>query len=244
MSLPPSSAPTATGWSDSCRAGFAPAVGRRLRTAHEKSGLAAQTLVHRVLLPDPRYLRVRHRSTLPPGSRRVALHLSREETSIHSNGSMGFGVSFLRHLSQLSKSSSLCNSYHSNTCRKARLGNRPSTTPVAMCTTISYSPYFAPPLRPETAPRVQPPGLRRSGPPPSSPLRPCRGNGDSPPESRASSCKYFHRRAGRHLATPVRLVSPSCLIKPELLDVLIQVFVQRIDQRSCQFSLLFRTQLI
>ena len=25
MSLPPSSAPTATGWSDSCRAGFAPA---------------------------------------------------------------------------------------------------------------------------------------------------------------------------------------------------------------------------
>ena len=26
MSLPPSSAPTATGWSDSCRAGFAPAL--------------------------------------------------------------------------------------------------------------------------------------------------------------------------------------------------------------------------
>jgi len=25
MSLPPPSAPTATGWSDSCRAGFAPA---------------------------------------------------------------------------------------------------------------------------------------------------------------------------------------------------------------------------
>ena len=36
MSLPPSPAPTATGWSDSCRAGFAPAEGRRLRTAHSK----------------------------------------------------------------------------------------------------------------------------------------------------------------------------------------------------------------
>ena len=34
MSLPPSSAPTATGWSDSCRAGFAPAEEWRLRTAH------------------------------------------------------------------------------------------------------------------------------------------------------------------------------------------------------------------
>ena len=34
MSLPPSSAPTATGWSDSCRAGFAPAVEWRLLTAH------------------------------------------------------------------------------------------------------------------------------------------------------------------------------------------------------------------
>ena len=35
MSLPPSSAPTATGWSDSCRAGFAPAEEWRLRTAHQ-----------------------------------------------------------------------------------------------------------------------------------------------------------------------------------------------------------------
>ena len=34
MSLPPSSAPTATGWSDSCRAGFAPAGEWRLLTAH------------------------------------------------------------------------------------------------------------------------------------------------------------------------------------------------------------------
>ena len=32
--LPPSSAPTATGWSDSCRAGFAPAEEWRLVTAH------------------------------------------------------------------------------------------------------------------------------------------------------------------------------------------------------------------
>ena len=37
MSLPPSSAPTATGWNDSCRAGFAPAEEWRLRTAHHKS---------------------------------------------------------------------------------------------------------------------------------------------------------------------------------------------------------------
>ena len=33
-SLPPSTAPIATGWSDSCRAGFAPARRRRLSTAH------------------------------------------------------------------------------------------------------------------------------------------------------------------------------------------------------------------
>ena len=37
MSLPPSSAPTATGWSDSCRAGFAPAEEWRLVTAHTES---------------------------------------------------------------------------------------------------------------------------------------------------------------------------------------------------------------
>ena len=34
MSLPPPSAPTVTGWSDSCRAGFAPAEEQRLFTAH------------------------------------------------------------------------------------------------------------------------------------------------------------------------------------------------------------------
>ena len=39
MSLPPSSAPTATGWSDSCRAGFAPAEEWRLRTAHQLIGI-------------------------------------------------------------------------------------------------------------------------------------------------------------------------------------------------------------
>ena len=33
-SLPPSTAPIATGWSDSCRAGFAPAEGQHLSTAH------------------------------------------------------------------------------------------------------------------------------------------------------------------------------------------------------------------
>ena len=37
MSLPPPSAPTVTGWSDSCRAGFAPAEEQRLFTAHVES---------------------------------------------------------------------------------------------------------------------------------------------------------------------------------------------------------------
>ena len=37
MSLPPSPAPTATGWSDSCRAGFAPAVGQRRQGAQENA---------------------------------------------------------------------------------------------------------------------------------------------------------------------------------------------------------------
>ena len=37
MSLPPSSAPTVTGWSDSCRAGFAPAEKWRLVTAHNSN---------------------------------------------------------------------------------------------------------------------------------------------------------------------------------------------------------------
>ena len=40
MSLPPSSAPTATGWSDSCRAGFAPAEEWRLVTAHRNRRLS------------------------------------------------------------------------------------------------------------------------------------------------------------------------------------------------------------
>ena len=34
-SLPPSTAPIATGWSDTCRAGFAPAGRQHLSTAHE-----------------------------------------------------------------------------------------------------------------------------------------------------------------------------------------------------------------
>ena len=39
MSLPPSSAPTATGWSDSCRAGFAPAGEWRLSRRTEYNEL-------------------------------------------------------------------------------------------------------------------------------------------------------------------------------------------------------------
>ena len=40
-SLPPPAAPIATGWSDSCRAGFAPAEGQRLSTAHRISRASA-----------------------------------------------------------------------------------------------------------------------------------------------------------------------------------------------------------
>ena len=40
VSLPPRTAPITSGWSDSCRAGFAPAEKQRLSTAHEKVGLA------------------------------------------------------------------------------------------------------------------------------------------------------------------------------------------------------------
>ena len=36
-SLPPCTAPTASGWSDSCRAGFTPAETQRLSTAHLKN---------------------------------------------------------------------------------------------------------------------------------------------------------------------------------------------------------------
>ena len=46
MSLPPSSAPTATDWNDSCRAGFAPAEEWRLRTAHHNP------VVHPIRSPE------------------------------------------------------------------------------------------------------------------------------------------------------------------------------------------------
>ena len=49
-SLPPCTAPTASGWSDSCRAGFAPAETQRLSTAHVKLGLAAVDMLgHRLV---------------------------------------------------------------------------------------------------------------------------------------------------------------------------------------------------
>ena len=52
MSLPPSSAPTATGWSDSCRAGFAPAeewrLSRRTATGCYGCGIRDGTLPSRV----------------------------------------------------------------------------------------------------------------------------------------------------------------------------------------------------
>ena len=46
MSLPPSSALTATGWSDSCRAGFAPAEEWRLRTAHQLKSILNRLQKH------------------------------------------------------------------------------------------------------------------------------------------------------------------------------------------------------
>ena len=54
MSLPPSPAPIATGWSDSCRAGFAPTEGRCLSTAHccSARGLRAERRDKLLKLPD------------------------------------------------------------------------------------------------------------------------------------------------------------------------------------------------
>ena len=52
-SLPPRTAPTASGWSDSCRAGFAPAGTQRLSTAHaEVPGLPGLRPVPRSRVPD------------------------------------------------------------------------------------------------------------------------------------------------------------------------------------------------
>ena len=45
MSLPPSSAPTATGWGDRCRAGFAPAEEQRLVTAHTEDAVIGRRTV-------------------------------------------------------------------------------------------------------------------------------------------------------------------------------------------------------
>ena len=53
MSLPPSSAPIATGWSDSCRAGFAPAEEWRLSTAHHVA-FVRFTILHRLVVPRSR----------------------------------------------------------------------------------------------------------------------------------------------------------------------------------------------
>ena len=71
-SLPPSPAPTATGWSDSCRAGFAPAEGRRLRTAHGEVGLSRTlglAIAHYLLTP-PTGAEQQHRASplTPTGS--------------------------------------------------------------------------------------------------------------------------------------------------------------------------------
>ena len=86
MSLPPSPAPIATGWSDSCRAGFAPARRRRLSTAHlqmkggegvlavlahyGREGLAGCRIARLELHDRPRSARSR------PGPRRGARRLA------------------------------------------------------------------------------------------------------------------------------------------------------------------------
>ena len=62
MSLPPSSAPTVTGWSDSCRAGFAPAEDWRL---------SRRTVQRQLLLP----LALPHLGMLPTVLRRIVLRL-------------------------------------------------------------------------------------------------------------------------------------------------------------------------
>ena len=61
MSLPPSPAPIATGWSDSCRAGFAPAVGQRRQGAQEnvdegELGLTVCTCLNSESSPQLRFL--------------------------------------------------------------------------------------------------------------------------------------------------------------------------------------------
>ena len=62
MSLPPSSAPTVTGWSDSCRAGFAPAEDWRL---------SRRTVQRQLLLP----LALPHLGMLPTVLRKIVLRL-------------------------------------------------------------------------------------------------------------------------------------------------------------------------
>ncbi|MDE2645294.1 MAG: HNH endonuclease [Bacteroidota bacterium] len=48
MSLPPSYAKAATNRSDRCWAGFAPATGKRLSTAHVKNGLLLRSDIHKL----------------------------------------------------------------------------------------------------------------------------------------------------------------------------------------------------
>ena len=71
MSLPPSPAPIATGWSDSCRAGFAPARRRRLSTAHQptsaKCPLSRKRTLTKCPLPDhPACPNSPHPNSRPP----------------------------------------------------------------------------------------------------------------------------------------------------------------------------------
>ena len=66
MSLPPSPAPIATGWSDSCRAGFAPARRRRLSTAHPPTPRDPSPFPGLSSAPDTLAANPRSRTPNPP----------------------------------------------------------------------------------------------------------------------------------------------------------------------------------
>ena len=77
ISLPLSSAPIATGWSDSCRAGFTPAEGRCLSTAHRKREWELPHLEYRDLEDDdPNFLEVKDS---PDQGYRILIDKSQEE---------------------------------------------------------------------------------------------------------------------------------------------------------------------
>ena len=72
MSLPSSTAPTATGWSDSCRAGFAPAEGWRLGSAHCSYFIALNPAISRFIISFAANLRIPRTAGLPCQSAKLS----------------------------------------------------------------------------------------------------------------------------------------------------------------------------